>query len=368
MLILSLSIFVTASIVSDASGVAGTSSTVTITYNNSEDMLCAGNTYLPWNWQAQTDGAEIDLDEMAYFWYKGKQVKLFDSSADFYGYYVTITRSSNTTNTSEHADQKFWCVGTAGQLMQGENRGGTITSSSFSVWVPTNYSVQPVHMSPFYHFFFEYDRDVDNDYYIPNEFYGSYSINAKYTVKYTGYKTKSEYTSAMNDIKMELEEQTGIQNDQLTELEEQTGIQNDQLTELEEQTENQKNFFGSFFQNLVDSVLGLFVPDKEGMADLFAQLDDFFNEKFGFLYYPFDVFFEFVNMITSNTAEAVITLPGFSIMGHVVWEDITYNFGRVTLLQTIAEYTRMGSGALIVFGFIDYLRRFFDKRFGGGGS
>mgnify|MGYP003293155396 CR=1 FL=1 len=368
-----MTILLNTSIVSSAQGVAGATSTISVTYNNAESGLCYGNTYLPWNWNIDSSMYYENTDSQSVFWYKGKNLTLFTSSSDFYGYQIQVSRTSSTVNTSESARQKFWCIGTAGQLMQGENRGGTITSTSFTAWVPTNNSIQSVHMAPMYQFSHSFDLDYDGaledgDDLVAYDEWGSYEINAKYTVKYTGYKTKSAYDSAMNEIKTELEDQTEELGDINTELDNQT-------EELEEQTETQKGilstisgFFGSFFDNLKNSVIGLFVPSKEEMGELFNRLNQFFSDTFGFLYYPFDVFVRFVEVITTSESEVVLTLPGFSIMGHTVWEDITYNFGRVTLLQNIGEYAKIGSGAIIVFAFINYLRNFFDKRFGGGGT
>lgn len=363
--ILSLTILLNTSIVSNASGLAGTTSTVTVTYNNAESGLCYGNTYLPWNWNTDSSMYHENTDSESVFWYKGKNLLLFNSSADYYGYYVQVTRTSNTTNTNEYAKQKFWCIGTAGQLMQGENRGGTITSTSFTAWVPTNNSIQAIHMAPMYQFSYIFDLDwdgavEDGDDLVAYDEWGSYSINAKYTVKYTGYKTKSEYNAAMSDLLNEVQHQT-------TELETQT-------QELQTQTETQKgilnkvsDFFGSFFDNLIDSIIGLFVPSAEEMESLFDRLNQFFSDTFGFLYAPFELIVSFFDalMIESDTPE--LFFPGFSINGLQVWSDMYVSIENEISVE-VFRYIRMVTGALMSFWFIQYLRNFFDKRFGGGGT
>lgn len=341
---------------------AGTSKSVTVTYNNSELNCWEGNTYLPWNsnMEFSTNGSFYN-QEYNVFWYKGKQVKLFDSEAQYYGYQVKVTRTSSTKCTYDNADANFWAIGTAGQLLNGENRGGVVTSTLFTAWVPTENSIQAVHMSPFFHFTsYDYTEDMPDGTTEFDSLCGEYEINCKYTVTYTGYKTVAAYTSAMSNIQAELETQT-------TELEEQTA-------EIKEQTKTQKgiltkitDFFGSFFQNLIDSVVGLFIPDKEDMVDLFERLNTFFANTFGFLYYPFDFIVDAFNIFLTADSDTGITFPGFTIMGYEVWKSMKYDIQSQTVVNTILNYVRMGTGAMLAMWFVNYLRNFFDKRFGGGG-
>lgn len=170
------------------------------------------------------------------------------------------------------------------------------------------------------------------------------------------------------DIEQQTEEITGA-------LEEQKEIQQGQLEQAQEQTETQKGifesikeFFGSFFQNLIDSVVGLFVPSSEEMSELFNRLNDFFAETFGFLYYPFDFIIDAFNIFLEADSETGLTLPSFSIMGYEVWGDITYDITSEPIVGEIFGYVRMGTGAMLAMWFVNYLRNFFDKRFGGGGN
>ena len=108
-----------------ASVSSGTKKTVSVTYNNSADNICVGNTYLPWNYNIESQwllGSNYDY-EKSNFWYKGTNQKLFDSEAKYYGYSVKITRTSKTSCQFTNASANYWVVGTATQLMNGENRG-----------------------------------------------------------------------------------------------------------------------------------------------------------------------------------------------------------------------------------------------------
>lgn len=168
---------------------------------------------------------------------------------------------------------------------------------------------------------------------------------------------------------------TWIEGDTVTEYVGQEEEAKQQTEELKEQTETQKGifqkiseFFGSFFQNLIDSIIHIFVPTKEEMSDLFDRLNNFFAETFGFLYYPFDFIIDAFNIFLEADSETGLTLPGFSIMGHEVWGDQTYDIASEPIVGTIFGYVRMGTGAMLAMWFVNYLRNFFDKRFGGGGN
>ena len=183
------------------------------------------------------------------------------------------------------------------------------------------------------------------------------------------------YTYSSNDAKMQSDlirlqqDSNKIAQNQLTEQKEQT-------EEMKEQTETQKGmlskmseFFGGFFDNLKNAVIGLFVPSKEEMGSLFDRLMEFFNDTFGFLFYPFDFIVRLVELfLTSTNDNTSIVFPGFSIMGVQVWETMEIDLAQYEVTRELFGYVRMVTGAIISFGFIEYLRKYFDKRFGGGGN
>lgn len=127
-----------------------------------------------------------------------------------------------------------------------------------------------------------------------------------------------------------------------------------------------KDFFGSFFSNLINSVISLFVPSAEEMSGLFDQLNQFFSDRFGFLYAPFDYMIRLCKVFTSSTGSTSLTFPGFSIMGEQVWADQTYDLASDELVGTILGYVRTGTGILLAGYFIMFLQNFFKERFGTG--
>ncbi len=126
------------------------------------------------------------------------------------------------------------------------------------------------------------------------------------------------------------------------------------------------DFFGSFFQNLINSVISLFVPSADEMSGLFDQLNQFFSDRFGFLYAPFDYMIQLLGVFTSSSGATGLTLPGFSIMGYEVWPDLTYDLASDDLVGEIFGYVRIGTGCLLAGYFIMFLQDFFKERFGSG--
>lgn len=162
-----------------------------------------------------------------------------------------------------------------------------------------------------------------------------------------------------------------------TDITDQTKAITDKITEtnkkIEEGNKTTSNifksitdFFGSFFKNLINSVISLFVPTAAEMSGLFEQLNQFFSDRFGFLYAPFDYMIRLLGVFTSSTGSTGLTLPGFSIMGYEVWGDQTYDLASDPLVGKICEYVRTGTGILLAGYFIMYLQNFFKERFGSG--
>lgn len=161
----------------------------------------------------------------------------------------------------------------------------------------------------------------------------------------------------------------------VTDIKNQTDTLNDSIekgNEIAEETKETtkgifasiKDFFGSFFQNLINSVISLFVPSADEMSGLFDQLNQFFSDRFGFLYAPFDYIIRLLNMFLSGTGETSLTFPGFEIMGETVWEPYSYDFSSEPLVGTVFGYVRTGTGILLAGWFIMYLQDFFKERFG----
>lgn len=160
--------------------------------------------------------------------------------------------------------------------------------------------------------------------------------------------------------------------DTLDKIEDNTGRGADAAEETAETTkgiwETIKEFFGGFFNNLIESIVHLFVPTSEEMSGLFDELNQFFSDTFGFLYAPFDYLIQLIGVFTSSSGSTGLVFPGFSIMGHEVWPDMTYDISSDPVAGKVLEYVRIGTGVLLAGWFIMYLQDFFKEKFGSGGA
>ena len=77
------------------------------------------------------------------------------------------------------------------------------------------------------------------------------------------------------------------------------------------------DFFGSFFENIINALKSLFIPEDGYFSDFFNRLNDLFSEKLGFLYSPIDLFVSFLNAIQNAS---VGSSPGL-VFPELKWED-----------------------------------------------
>lgn len=77
------------------------------------------------------------------------------------------------------------------------------------------------------------------------------------------------------------------------------------------------DFFGSFFDNIINALKSLFIPEDGYFSDYFNRLNDFFSEKLGFLYSPIDLFVEFLNAIQNASVGSDVGL----VFPEIKWED-----------------------------------------------
>lgn len=90
------------------------------------------------------------------------------------------------------------------------------------------------------------------------------------------------------------------------------------------------NSLSGFFQNIVNALLslgsfivdgikGLFLPSDGFFSSVFDDMQVFFSDRFGFLWYPFDKVLDFCNLFVSGgTSDGNIPFPEVSWEGHTI--------------------------------------------------
>lgn len=91
------------------------------------------------------------------------------------------------------------------------------------------------------------------------------------------------------------------------------------------------DFFGSFFENIINALKSVFIPEDGYFEDFFQRLNDFFAEKLGMLYAPIDMFITFLTEIgDSSGSDTGITFPGVEWEGEYIIEPTTVNLSTFT--------------------------------------
>lgn len=106
------------------------------------------------------------------------------------------------------------------------------------------------------------------------------------------------------------------------------------------------NFFSGFFSNFGNMLKDLFIPTKEQMQSLFADMESFFSDKLGFLWFPFDLAITIVETFTYGDADSIITVPPISI--NILGGLDLYEGGQFDMDATgIFPYVRMVSSLVL---------------------
>lgn len=102
------------------------------------------------------------------------------------------------------------------------------------------------------------------------------------------------------------------------------------------------DFFGNFFKNLGDFLLGLIVPSSEELSVFLEEVNAWFGDRLGFIWYPFDLALRLVDALATGEADTSFQVPPL----------------KLDLLGS--EYTIYEGGTveLDVFGFFKYVRMF----------
>lgn len=137
---------------------------------------------------------------------------------------------------------------------------------------------------------------------------------------------KQELDKGFGELKVEFQQST----DKILQEQQKTQESIDKQTEaVKENTETNKNIFqkigdifnilNPFSENffayklielLLNALKSLFIPSDQFFSNYFSELNEWFSDRFGFLYYPFELFFNLCDRFLSiNFNEPIINIP-----------------------------------------------------------
>lgn len=199
----------------------------------------------------------------------------------------------------------------------------------------------------------------------------------------SGFNTlNSSISSGFADLKVEFEQST----DKIVEEQQKT------QEALKENTETNKNIFqrigellsyinplseNFFAYKLIDLLLNalksLFIPSDNFFNNWLADLNEYFGDRFGILYYPFEVVIDFLTRFvnacdTMSSSSAVINVPEMKFMGVTLISAFSYDFNSLLVndtLKTIHDIYLVVMDVMFSLMLVNLAKNTFVEIFGG---
>lgn len=134
-----------------------------------------------------------------------------------------------------------------------------------------------------------------------------------------------------------------------------------------------ENFFVyKLIDLLVDALKSLFVPSSDFFNNWVSDMNDYFGERFGLLYYPIEIVIEFLtrlyNLSTSLDSNFVLTFPDLKLMDTVLISGFSFDFN--TFLQdetfkSIYDIYLISVDVVLILGLVILCKNTFVDIFGG---
>ena len=106
----------------------------------------------------------------------------------------------------------------------------------------------------------------------------------------------------------------------------------EQLNEQKKQGEEKRGFFKTIVDwvtGFPDMLVGIVIPNNDVIPIFLNDMTEFLNEHLGFVMFPFNLFGKFLDVFYTSSDDTSLTFPGFSIMGHTVWESQEFDLASV---------------------------------------
>lgn len=91
---------------------------------------------------------------------------------------------------------------------------------------------------------------------------------------------------------------------------------------------------------LLEALKSLFVPSEDFFTNWIDDLNEYFGDAFGILYYPFELLIDFLNRISTlnDTNTAIISVPAFTLIwgswSTTIWSDVSYDLNTILENET----------------------------------
>lgn len=160
----------------------------------------------------------------------------------------------------------------------------------------------------------------------------------------------------------------------------------EQNKKLDEQNETSKNIWESikevlsyinpFSENffvyklislLIDAIKSLFIPSDDFFSNYFTNLKDWFSDRLGFLFYPFELVIDILNKIANiNFSDPVIHIPDINepFTNKKLISSTTFDFNSLlsnSILKNIHDIYLIGVDVVIIIALVNLAKRKWEE-------
>lgn len=129
-----------------------------------------------------------------------------------------------------------------------------------------------------------------------------------------------------------------------------------------------ENFFVyKLISLLVDALKSLFIPSDEFLSTFFSDLKDWFSDRLGFLFYPFELILDILNkMLNINFSNPVFNIPDVHepFTNKLLIGSTTYNLNDMlenSAFKTIHDIYLVIVDAFVIFGLVNLAKRKWEE-------
>lgn len=118
---------------------------------------------------------------------------------------------------------------------------------------------------------------------------------------------------------------------------------------------------------LIDAIKSLFIPSDDFFSNYFTNLKDWFSDRLGFLFYPFELVIDILNKIANiNFSDPVINIPDINepFTGNKLISATTFDFNSLlsnSILKNIHDIYLIGVDAVIVIALVNLAKRKWEE-------
>lgn len=134
-----------------------------------------------------------------------------------------------------------------------------------------------------------------------------------------------------------------------------------------------ENFFVyKLIDLLIDALKSLFVPSSDFFNNWVSDMNNYFGERFGLLYYPIEIVIEFLtrlyNLSTSLDSNFVLSFPDLKLMDTVLISGFSFDFNTFLQNETfknIYDIYLICVDVVLILGLVVLCKNTFVDIFGG---